>query len=140
MTMEMTKEQPKETRRVGLTLGAIIMSALLLIAFAFSAAPVQAATSSQNKAVKQAKAYLKKGPYSEYKLACTLRVNGFSAKDAKYGAAHCGANYNKQAERMAREYMKYDKYTKSEMMTMLTTYEGFTESQAKYACKAVGLK
>ena len=60
MTMEMTKEQPKETRRVGLALGAIIMSALLLIAFAFSAAPVQAATSSQNKAVKQAKAYLKK--------------------------------------------------------------------------------
>ena len=47
MTMEMTKEQPKETRRVGLALGAIIMSALLLIAFAFSAAPVQAATSSK---------------------------------------------------------------------------------------------
>lgn len=110
-----------------------------LTANAASKSKSSSPTKSQQQAVNMAKSYLKKGPYSRYKLAATLKMNGVKEEDAIYAARHCGANWNEQAARMAKEYMKYDKYTKQEMIEALE-FQGFSKSQAEYGAKAAGLK
>ena len=60
-----------------------------------------------------------------------LEYEGFSHTEAVYGADHCGANWNEQAAKKAREYLEYSSFSKSELLDQLL-YEGFTQSQAEY--------
>jgi hypothetical protein len=42
-----------------------------------------------------------------------LKYEGFSTYDANYGASHSGANWMKQAVRKAKEYMKFEAFSRS---------------------------
>lgn len=131
--------QEVRSRKVLAVLTALLMIFMASASFAVRAVPAYAETKGQKNAINTAKKYLKKGPYSRYKLAATLKMNGYSEEDAIYAAKHCGANWNEQAARMAKEYLKYDKYTKKEMIEALE-FQGFSKSQAEYGAKAAGLK
>ena len=60
-----------------------------------------------------------------------LEFEGFSASEAKYGADHCGADWNEQAVKKAQSYLKYSSFSYDGLVDQLE-YEGFTHEQAKY--------
>jgi hypothetical protein len=103
----------------------------------FPATVVQAATLGQKNAVAKAKSYLAISGFSKKGLTKQLKFEGFTAKEAKYGVAHCGANWKKQAVKKAKSYLDLTAFSKSGLIKQLK-FEGFTAAQAKYAVKKVG--
>ena len=69
-------------------------------------AEVQAATRGEKNALSKAKMYLKIMAFSKKGLVKQLKFDGFSDKEAKYGASKCGANWKKQAAKKAKEYLQ----------------------------------
>ncbi|HEX2703439.1 MAG TPA: Ltp family lipoprotein [Solirubrobacteraceae bacterium] len=73
---------------------------------------------------------------------CMLRRDRFavlieSSSDARYGATHCGANWNKEAVESAREYLKTQAFSLKGLVSQLK-YGGFTSSQAEYGVARSG--
>jgi hypothetical protein len=101
------------------------------------AAVVQAATLGQKNALAKAKSYLAYTAFSKKGLVKQLKFEGFTAKEANYGVAHCGANWKKQAAKKAKSYLDMTSFSKSGLMKQLK-FEGFTTAQVKYAVKKVG--
>ena len=60
-----------------------------------------------------------------------LEFEGFSTSEATYAADHCGADWNEQAAKKARQYLEYSAFSRSELIDQLE-FEGFTYSQAVY--------
>lgn len=96
--------------------------------------------SYRDDALAEAKAILKKTPYSYLGLVSALEAEGYSTADAEYAADHCGADWYDQALRMAQDAI-------ANADTVLSYYSleghllnrGFTEDQAAYgASQALG--
>lgn len=94
-------------------------------------------TLGELNALSSAKDYLNSMAFSYKGLIKQLKYEGFSEKEATYGADNCGANWKEQASKMAKEYMNSMSFSKSGLIKQLE-YEGFTSEQAKYGAKAVG--
>lgn len=97
----------------------------------------EAPTMGELNALSKAYDYLDYMAFSKSKLIEQLEYEGFSNKEAKYGADHCGANWKEQAAKKAKEYMDYDSFSKQGLIDQLI-YEGFTQSQAEHGASAVG--
>ena len=95
----------------------------------------QAKTSlGKSNALKRAISYLDYMPFSKSGLIKQLKFEGFSAKEAKYAANNCGANWNKQAVNKAKQYLETTPFSKSGLIKQLK-FEGFTSKQAKHGVK-----
>lgn len=98
---------------------------------------VQAATRGEKNALSKAKMYLRIMAFSKKGLIKQLKFDGFSDKEAKYGAAKCGANWKKQAAKKAKEYLQIMPFSKQELIRQLK-FDGFTDAEAKYGAKKAG--
>ena len=92
---------------------------------------------NQETAVERAKFHTKYNSYSQKGLVKMLVYEGFSDEDAEYGAANCGADWNKEAVEDAESYLNYKSYTRQELYDQLK-YEGYTEGQILYALAKAG--
>ena len=99
-------------------------------------APQRAATFGEQNALQAAYDYLDVMAFSYTGLIEQLEYEGYSASEAKYGADHCGADWNEQAVKSGREYLDSMAFSSSELYEQLL-YEGFTASQAQYAISVI---
>lgn len=65
-----------------------------------------------------------------------LKYEGFSESEAEYGADNCGADWNEQAEKKAKEYLDFMAFSYDGLVEQLE-YEGFTHSQAVHGADSV---
>ncbi len=102
--------------------------------------PAKAAlTVSQEQALKQAQNYLEFSAFSRAGLIKQLKFEKFSTADATYAVDHVGADWTKQADRKAQEYLDSGMaFSRSGLIKQLE-FEGFTAAQAKHGASAVGL-
>lgn len=136
----------------------ILMAALLLIMTVFSActperAPdvgtedpsfteeIEPAPSApdgkEQSALKSAIGYLDISAFSYSELIEQLESEQYPHSEAVYAADNCGADWNEQAVRFAREYNRKNSSSLDELIERLT-YEGYTEEQAVYGARANG--
>jgi hypothetical protein len=98
---------------------------------------VKAISVGKKNAVRSAKSYLKYGAFSRKGLIEQLRFEGYSKKDATYGADHAKANWKKECAQSAKSYMEFMPFSRKELAAQLK-WEGFTKAQIAYGLKAVG--
>ncbi|MGL5173096.1 MAG: Ltp family lipoprotein, partial [Olsenella sp.] len=67
-----------------------------------------------------------------------LEFDQYSHEDAVYGADNCGADWNEQAAKKAKEYLSFTSFSRNGLIDQLE-FEGFTSEQAEYGVNAVGL-
>lgn len=99
----------------------------------------QASTNNENSsdAVRAAKNYLGVMAFSRKGLIEQLEYEGFSAKEAAYGADNSGANWNQQAVKKAKAYLDVTAFSREGLIEQLK-YDGFTSSQAKHGVDKSG--
>ena len=95
-------------------------------------------TRAQANARAKGEEYLSMSAFSRKGLIQQLKYEGFSKKDAKYGADAQHANWKKQAALKAEEYLDTSSFSREGLIGQLT-YEGFTRKQAEYGVKQTGL-
>ena len=69
-------------------------------------------------------------------LVDQLEFEGYTHSEAVYAADNCGADWDQQAVKMARQYLDYSSFSRSELKEQLE-FEGFTSEQAEYAVSVV---
>ena len=66
---------------------------------------------------------------------------GVAVREAAYHAGtaadHCGADWNEQAAKSAKNYLDFTAFSRDELIAQLE-YEGFTHEQAVYGAEANG--
>jgi colicin import membrane protein len=95
------------------------------------------ATLGEKNALNKALSYLSYSPFSYSGLVTQLEYEGYTNKEAIYGADNSGADWNEQAKLKAEKYLDYSAYSRDGLITQLE-YEGFTRQQAEYGVQAVG--
>ena len=76
-------------------------------------------------------------PFSYSGLIKQLEFEGYSTAEATYAADNCGANWNEQAAKSAKNYLDIMAFSKKELIEQLE-FEGFTHDQAVYGAEANG--
>lgn len=66
-----------------------------------------------------------------------MEYEKFTSSQVTYAVDNCGADWNEQAAKKAKEYMKIMSYSKTGLIEQLK-YEGFTSDQAEYGASSVG--
>ncbi len=94
-------------------------------------------TLGQRNALRTARNYLRTMPFSQKGLVKQLKYEGYSSKEARYGAGHCKANWKKQALKSAKNYLGTMAFSRKGLIKQLK-YEGFTASQANYGVAHCG--
>lgn len=61
----------------------------------------------------------------------------YSENEATYAADHCGADWNEQAVRSAKQYMSLMAFSRSGLIKQLE-FDGYTSDQAAYAATQCG--
>ena len=61
----------------------------------------------------------------------------FTEEESTYGVDNCGADWNEQAAKKAKEYLNTMSFSRSGLIEQLE-FEGFTHEQAVYGVEAVG--
>lgn len=89
-------------------------------------------------ALSRAQSYLRSSAFSYEGLIDQLEYEGFSTSEATYAAKNCGANWNEQAVKCAKSYLKSSGGFSYEGLLDQLEYEGFTSSQAKYGVDHCG--
>ena len=95
------------------------------------------ATVSQQNAVAKAKSYVAMTGFSHDGLVGQLEYEGFSTKDATYGADNCGADWNAEALEKAKSYVDMSGFSHDGLVEQLE-YEKFTADQAAYGADNCG--
>ena len=81
---------------------------------------------------------MKSSAFSYRGLIDQLEYSGFTTEQATYGANRCGADWNEQAAKKAKSYLKSSSnWTRSRLIDQLE-FSGFTHSQAVYAVEQNG--
>lgn len=91
-------------------------------------------SSGERNAVEMAKLYIETAPFSRNGLVDQLKYEGFTEKEAEYGADNCGADWYDQAVKSALAYLELMSFSRQELISQLE-YEGFTHDQAEYGVK-----
>ena len=60
-----------------------------------------------------------------------MEFEQFTADQATYGVDNCGADWDEQAVKKAKEYMSFMDMSHSELVSQLE-FDGFTADQAEY--------
>lgn len=89
------------------------------------------ASAGEKRALQRALAYLEYMAFSYKGLVEQLEHDGFTNKEAVYGADNCGANWNAQAEQKAKDYLNLMAFSYSRLVDQLE-FDGFTRDQAEY--------
>lgn len=97
----------------------------------------QAATKGESNALSKAKSYLGTMPFSKKGLIKQLKFDGFSSKEAKYGASKCGANWKEQALKKAKSYLDTMPFSKKGLIKQLK-FDGFSSKEANYGAGKCG--
>lgn len=66
-----------------------------------------------------------------------LEFEGYSTEDATYAADHCGADWNEQAAKSAKNYLNFTSFSRKGLIEQLE-FEGFTHEQAVYGVEQNG--
>lgn len=90
--------------------------------------------SGNESAVAKAQSYLSHSAFSYEGLVDQLEYEGYSASEAEYGVANCGADWELQAVKKAQSYLKSSAFSYNGLIDQLE-YEGFTDTQAEYGVK-----
>ena len=69
--------------------------------------------------------------FSKSGLADQLEFEGYTKAEIDYATENCGANWNEQAVRMAKQYLQTMSFSRQGLIDQLV-FEGFTQSQAEY--------
>lgn len=101
------------------------------------ATEAQAATMGESNSLSRAKSYLETMSFSKKGLIKQLKFEGYTAKEAKYGASKCGANWKNQAAAKAKSYLDTMPFSKKGLIKQLK-FDGFTDSEAKYGVSKCG--
>ena len=96
--------------------------------------------SSRDECLEAAKKCIEVMPYSEKQLAEKMEQAGYSHEDAVYSAENCGADWNEQAAKAAKECLKIVPSFSEEQLLHELTFCGFTEEQAAYGISKVDIK
>ena len=118
-------------------LGVASIAAVLCMSGAtlfFSSGNASAASTGDNEALAAAKQYLSTEPFSAGGLVAQLEFSKFTASQASYGVAHCGANWNTQAYLAAKQYLSTEAFSLSGLITQLE-FSKFTVAQATYGAR-----
>ena len=99
--------------------------------------PTAPSTTGQRNALRQAKSYLEIMPFSYQGLVEQLIYEGYTADEAAYGAANCGADWNAQALKAAQKYLNIMGFSYQGLLDQLI-YEGYTADQAAYGVANCG--
>ena len=67
-----------------------------------------------------------------------MKYEGFSSRDATFGADHIDVDWMEQAAIKAKDYLEYTAFSRSGLIKQLE-FEGFTRKQAEHGAKAAGL-
>ena len=106
-----------------------------LMALTFSSVSY-ATTMGQKNALASAKEYLNFTAFSYQGLIKQLEHEKYSREDAAYGADNCGTNWNEQAAKKAKEYLRLS-LSRDRLIDHLK-FDGFTHEQAVYGVTANG--
>jgi hypothetical protein len=96
-------------------------------------------TVNQANARASAESYVEMSGFSRDGLVKQLKFEGFSKKDAIYGADAAGADWNAEAVESAKSYLDMSSFSRAGLIQQLE-FEGFTQAQAEYGVKKTGLK
>ena len=69
--------------------------------------------------------------FSKKGLIRQLEFEGYSTTEATYAVNNCGANWNEQAVRVAKNYLNTMGFSKQGLIDQLI-FEGFTDDEATY--------
>ena len=94
---------------------------------------------NQANARASAESYVEMSGFSRDGLVKQLKFEGFSAKDAIYGADAVGADWNAEAAESAKSYLDMSSFSRAGLIQQLK-FEGFTPAQAAYGVNKTGLK
>lgn len=100
--------------------------------------PSAAPTTGEKNALATAKNYLSIMPFSHSGLKKQLLYEGYTEKEASYGADNCGADWFEQAAKSGKKYLELMPFSRDGLIKQLE-YEGFTHEQAEYGASANGL-
>jgi SOS response regulatory protein OraA/RecX len=81
---------------------------------------------------------LKSSAFSYSGLKEQLEYEGFTEDESQYGVDNCSADWEEQAAKKAKSYLRHSDYSKSRLIDQLK-YEGFTYEQAVYGVEQAGL-
>ena len=95
-------------------------------------------TAGQANARAKGEEYLSISAFSRKGLVKQLKFEGFSKKEAKYGADAQNANWKEQAALKAEEYLDISAFSGPGLIRQLM-FDGFTRKQAEYGVKQAGL-
>ena len=112
-------------------------SCLIILIFAFILTGCSTNTSDQEEALVAAKDYLEWSCFSYSGLIDQLIYEGFTEDSSIYAANNCGADWNEQAVKSAKNYLNCFMLSKEELKYELVHYAGFTNEQANYALNIV---
>ena len=76
-------------------------------------------------------------PFSHAGLVKQLEYEGYTTTEAVYAADNCGADWNEQAARSAKNYLDMLAFSRTGLIEQLE-YEGFTHEQAVYGVEQNG--
>ena len=93
---------------------------------------------SQANARATAESYVDMSGFSRDGLIEQLEFEGFSNKDAVYGADSVGANWNAEAAESAKDYLDMSSFSRQGLIEQLE-FEGFTPAQAAFGVNKTGL-
>ena len=77
-------------------------------------------------------------PFSYTGLIKQLEYEKYSHEDAVYAADNCGADWNEQAAKAAKDYLDVMSFSRQGLIDQLE-YEGYTHEQAVFGVNSVGL-
>ena len=97
-----------------------------------------ALTAGQENAARAAEGYLDFAAFSRSGLIEQLEFEGYSTKDATYGAGSLNANWKEQAAKAAKNYLDMSAFSRSGLIEQLE-FEGYTRAQAVYGVNQAGL-
>ena len=95
------------------------------------------ATTGELNALSSAKDYLSFTAFSYKGLIEQLEYEGYTTKEATYGADHCGADWKEQAVKSAKDYLKFSAFSYTGLIDQLE-YSGFTSEEATHAADNCG--
>lgn len=89
---------------------------------------------NKEKALFDAKHYVSSSTlsYSRVKLIEILEEIGYVHEDAVYAVDNCGADWDKQALKTAKNYLLFEPYSYNKLLEVLTSIEKFPYEQAIY--------
>ena len=70
-------------------------------------------------------------------LVKQLEFEKYTAEQAAYGADNCGADWNEQAVKSAKNYLDLMSFSRDGLISQLE-FEGYTHDQAVYGAQANG--